>query len=59
MSARKCETPQAIRPSKAVIDVQPPYHSEISDEYLTALQQQVDAAKPEGFRLTPICQPGW
>lgn len=38
---------------------QPPYHSDVSEEYLTALQRQVDANKPKGFRLTPISEAGW
>lgn len=38
---------------------QPSYHSEISDEYLDDMQRRVDAAKPEGFKLTPISEPGW
>lgn len=37
----------------------PPYHSDISDEYLVALQKQVDACKPEGFQLSPISEAGW
>ena len=60
MTARKFqETPVAIRPIKASIDVQPPYHSELSDEILAAVQSRVDSRKPSGFQLTPICAPGW
>lgn len=39
--------------------IQPPYHSDIDADYLSALQRQVDAAKPKGFALTPISEPGW
>ena len=38
---------------------QPNYDTEVSDEYLEALGRQVDDAKPENFRLTPISEPGW
>lgn len=38
---------------------QPDYHTEIDPEYLDALQRQVDRNKQEGFKLTPISQPGW
>ena len=37
----------------------PDYNDEISEEYLEKLRQQVGAEKPEGFKLTPICEPGW
>jgi hypothetical protein len=38
---------------------QPRYHQEIDSGYLAAMQKRVDDAKPEGFKLTPISQPGW
>ena len=59
MSARKYREVAAHKPEKTVIRVQPPYQSEISDDYLAALQGQVDAGKPDGFKLTPISEPGW
>jgi hypothetical protein len=30
---------------------------DLNQEYLDALQRQVDAQKPEGFKLTPLPQP--
>lgn len=48
----------AVSASRA-IRCQPNYHSEISDEYLDGLQNQVNSGKPEGFKLTPISEPGW
>lgn len=41
------------------IRLQPDYHSEVSDDYLEAMQRDVDAKKPEGFRLTPVSDAGW
>lgn len=41
------------------IRMQPNYHSEISDAYIEAMQNAVDAQKPEGFKLTPISESGW
>lgn len=38
---------------------QPRYHRELGDEYLVALQRQVDGLKPKGFVLTPLSEPGW
>ena len=38
---------------------QPPYHEDISVEYLDAMQRAVDETKPKGFILTPISAPGW
>lgn len=38
---------------------QPDYHTEVSDEYLDALQARLDARKPANFALTPISEPGW
>lgn len=38
---------------------QPNYHSEISDEYLDALQRKIDSEKSEKSKLTPISEPGW
>lgn len=52
------ETADAAR-SDRTTRVQPPYHSEISGEYLSALQRQVDAGKSKNFTLTPISEPGW
>lgn len=67
MSARKYKAappPPAARPARGARPTmaactQPRYHSEISDDYLNALQRQVDALKPEGFQLTAISEPGW
>ncbi|AHE55934.1 hypothetical protein [Sphingomonas sanxanigenens] len=41
------------------IRAQPNYHTEITTEYLDALQRHVDAEKPANFKLTPIGEPGW
>jgi hypothetical protein len=38
---------------------QPDYHTEVSDEYLDALQARLNARKPSNFALTPISEPGW
>jgi hypothetical protein len=38
---------------------QPDYHTEMSDEYLAALKERLDAQKPTNFSLTPISEPGW
>lgn len=38
---------------------QPPYHSEICEQYLDEMQRRVDAEKPKDFKLTPISEPGW
>ncbi len=61
MPARKIKATSAPPRRAGTIPpcTQPRYHSEISDAYLDALQKQVDAGKPEGFRLTPISGPGW
>lgn len=37
----------------------PDYHDEVSEEYLEKLRSQIDGIKTEGFRLTPISEPGW
>ena len=57
MSAKKAFTTGSER--EAPSSRTPPYHSEISDEYLVALQKFVDLGKPEGFELTPIGDAGW
>lgn len=62
MPARKLKAAApAARPTRSVkaASSQPPYHTEISSDYLDALQRQVDSTKPEGFKLTPITAPGW
>ncbi len=41
------------------IRMQPDYHSEISEEYIEAMQKKVDAEKPADFRLTPVTDAGW
>jgi hypothetical protein len=38
---------------------QPDYHSEVSNDYLNALEAQVGSQKPENFALIPISEPGW
>lgn len=38
---------------------QPNYDTELSDEYLAALQDRVSAQKPSNFALSPISEPGW
>lgn len=38
---------------------QPPYPSEICEQYLDEMQRRVDAEKPKDFKLTPISEPGW
>lgn len=43
--------------SRATEAIEPPrYDTELSDEYLDAMRQRVDAAKPDGFKLTPITE---
>jgi hypothetical protein len=61
MHARKpkAATATPVRAGTIPPCTQPRYHSEISDEYLNALQRQVDRLKPEGFKLTPVSGPGW
>lgn len=59
MTLRKLRGTIAGTRSGSATPGQPPYHSEISEEYLDALQRQVDAAKTHGFTLTPIGEPGW
>lgn len=41
------------------IRLQPNYHTEISDEYLEKMQEDIDAKKPENFSLTPLSEAGW
>ena len=53
------DEPQAIRPFQGLIDVQPAYHSEISEAYIAAMQADVDSKKPAGFTLTPLTPAGW
>lgn len=59
MSLRKFRDAIVGGRAAAAAPSQPPYHSEVSDEYLAALQRQVNAAKPEDFSLTPLSQSGW
>jgi hypothetical protein len=32
---------------------------ELTDEYLEFMQRQIDAEKPENFKLTPTSPSGW
>lgn len=59
MTARKMREMAASAASTKTPVSQPPYHSDISDAYLAALQRQIDSLKPAGFKLTPISEPGW
>lgn len=43
----------------SAIKQQPNYCSEVSDEYVAALRDQINRGKPVGFNLTPISEPGW
>ena len=38
---------------------QPNYDTEISDDYLDALEARLNARKPANFALTPISEAGW
>lgn len=59
MKAKKRENATTtVKPPRSV-PVQPRYHDEVSDDYLDALQHRIDAGKPQGFALIPVCQPGW
>lgn len=59
MPAAMPKAAAAPAPRRSRTCSQPSYHSEISDEYLDDMQRRVDAEKPEGFKLTPISEPGW
>ena len=58
MTLRKFKGTFAVVRS-TVSPASPPYHSEISDDYLAGLQRQVDAGKPANFTLTPLSEAGW
>lgn len=38
---------------------QPDYDDEVTDEYREAVRRDIEAKKPKGVSLTPICEPGW
>lgn len=59
MRKPKTRTDRAAFYGSPKIRMQPDYHSEIGDAYIEAMQNAVDAQKPEGFRLTPISDAGW
>lgn len=52
-------TSRGISAVSRAIQQQPDYCSEVSDDYVAALQNHVDKNKPANFKLTPISEPGW
>lgn len=41
------------------VRVQPVYPGEVSESTLRLQREKVELSKPDNFKLTPICEPGW
>ncbi len=52
-------TARGLETVSRAVRQQPNYDTEVSNEYLEALTNHVDSAKPKDFTLTPISEPGW
>ena len=52
-------TARGLETVSRAIRQQPDYDTEMSEEYLKALDAQINSQKPANFSLTPISEPGW